>query len=876
MKRFFTAALILTALLASCTLMASATENDTLRHIYSFWHKAEWLKYRDLNYVSVLSSPSGDTVVQAAVSRVNKDQVDIDTFVIRVRMWETTNGKLVGSTRFVSTQPIGSTKAVLRLFLLNGIPHVAYCPTANTIHIVNVLNENVVLTRSFTETVGSITTSPDGKMCFVTGAYQSYHLFRTISGEALLDGSTRYSPGKSVDQFVSDQPVVVKDEQWSADGTVVLLQHNQVAVSHPDFTSDYYALLYRAYNIEKKAFTSAFFQPPYCGKWDANAKLFIQHNTTRFYLLALDGSIDSTSVTLNFGCRDFYTVKGTDRMVLVGYTDTISVRDKVTSQVYGQFVPGPIIGNCSNADGTLVAYLTPDNMITVINTITLKGVFSYTIPFNHDIIPGDESSFGFLRGDRVMYIRDRDMNIRFLDVPARTIIATLKSTDEWFISANGNTFFVLDTVYTKFDCFTGAKVGRFPQGESTTELLSFAISPSADQVLSVDSTTVRLWDLKTQTVLASAPYAVMQQCHWSTDGKTIVLGHTDTSGVYTSYTVIDATTLAPRLLLDSASQRQYLGYSPDASHIYFSHADTLVRYDVKSNTLDKSWIIPGQASALCFQKNNDTILVGTVGGSVYKMLVGSQTPIEWIKGWSPIVRVRVNDAHTYMCLSSVDSVSMIKLSTLEAVGRLSTRTSDDFFIGSDSLCLNIYPSAIVEFRTGNGKPTKTETETYAVFRPLKDYYATIGVHPTDRLELVNYRQKFEKRAIEATASLHDLRWSANSAAVAALDIYNNIVVWRPAGLKAQDTTGGTGVVEMEIADLNAAPNPTRDGVFIQNLSEDQWLDLDVYDELGVLSMSQRVGVEKRWVDMRSLPNGVYTIVARSTSTLLTSRIVVLH
>ncbi len=588
----------------------------------------------------------------------------------------------------------------------------------------------------------------------------------------------------------------------------------------------------------------------------------------------LDGVVDSSGIPLSMPCREYYWVQQSSRIVLQGFVDTISIRDRKTAQVYLEFGPGPLVGSCSNADGSLFAYTTADNTLTILNTLTLQGVFSHKIDFDHDMLIGDGTSFGFLKGDHLMYIRDKQQNLHFLDIPARKVVAVVSPDKEWFLSSDGNNLFVLDTVYSRYDCFTGQRISRFPQQESMAKIVGFDISPSGYRVVTADSMNVHTWDLQSKDRLSTASYQLMQECHWSPDSLHIVFGHTDTSRQYHSFIVADAATLEKRFALDSARSLSFLGYSPGGEHVYFSLADTLMAFNTKANRVDDRWVVPGHASALHFIGGSDSVVLGTTLGGVWKLWLKDSKPVPWFDGWGPIVRLRMNADQTFLCVSSTDSVSIIRISDMNPIGRLSTRTKDDLFMGRDSLCLNIYSSAIVEFELSTGKAAKYDTETTPVFRPLGDFYACIGEKPNEDLSLVEYRQRHNIRRVRGLASVYDLRWSANSAAVAALDLYNNIAVWRPKNVETHDTTSDVVSYTDVGASLSVSPNPAANAVYVRLPEASSGFHTmgtcqngyvaDIVDELGRRCLRTTISCEeatlRHRIPLEGLSSGLYRVV----------------
>ncbi len=270
---FFCAVVI--AVFSSVSLRADDTDSDTLRHIYSFWHETEWVKYQAFNYVTVLSTAQGDTAVQASVTRTSKPTSDLDTFVIRIRLWETTHGRFLSSSRYVSIQAGGADRGILKLFLWRGSPHLVYSPLSGVLRIVDVVGGQTVQETRYNEAISSLTTSPSGDYIFLTTGQYGYHLLATATAEHLMDESTSFDITKQTTQFVTTEPVVVKDSYWSTDNTAVLLRFNQVTIVKGGQGGGLPGQLYRAFRLDSKTFANGLFRDPSSGKWNPVAKNFI-------------------------------------------------------------------------------------------------------------------------------------------------------------------------------------------------------------------------------------------------------------------------------------------------------------------------------------------------------------------------------------------------------------------------------------------------------------------------------------------------------------------------------------------------------------------------------------------------------------------------
>ncbi len=868
----------------SQTASAGSTETDSLRHIFSFWHEDYWVRDQAYNYNDFVCTASGDTALSAMITRTNTVFDDLDTFVIRVRIWESTTGNYVSSSRYIAIQPTGSSRPQFQLALMRGRPRLFYAPTPETLLLVDILSETVLQRYECNDDILGLNVSPDASFCFINVGMRSYRVYNNETGELLLNDNTIYRGNLPVNQYVTDKMTTVNSLSWSLDNSILMLRLNEVAVRKPDQTSDYYNQIYRPFYLATKTYGSSFFRQDRHGRWTAEAKRFITYNTSRFYMTSLDGNIDSTTIAMDMGCRDFYYVQGTARILMLGYDGTISVRDMLTGQKYIQFVPGNVIGACASEDGSLFAYVTDDNVLRILNTITLQGVFTETLTAPHNILLGDEGSFAFLRGNRVLRIRDQKKRLHFYDIPARSYLTQIDESQEWYMSSDGNNLFVLDSVFHRYDCFTGERISQFPNNEFLHRINVFALSPSGEQIVVADSTHLQRWDLRSQRMIVHATYPLITELLWSPDSNLVVLQQADTARKLFGYTIVNASNLVKRYAFAADSNLNFLAFAPSLKYLYFSHADSLLGYNTTTSRIELIRLFSAHPTAIALKHNatpSDTCYVGTKKGDVWEQVFGGTYARPLLMRWSEIVRLHVNKAATTLCVSTRDSMIVLRLRDKEHLGRLVTMTRAEQFIGSDSLCVGVYQDAIVEFQIQGGKPTKYETGTQPYLRPTGDYYATIGRRPHQSLQLFRYGQPQDTRMIEATASHKSLQWSANSAAVAALDLYNNIVVWRPAGLKEPDTV--TVDVEDEsvaMQSLELAPNPATDGVRLYDTSSDAReqgkgaAQLSVYNELGQNCLSKSINASHEWLDLRSLPSGMYIISIQQGSQVRTARLIV--
>ncbi len=838
-----------------CQPLAHAAASDTLQIIHSFYRSQE-----DQSMFATTSN--GDSVGLVFSAKISARNAVYDTTHIQVRTWNSLTSQTLNTRNYFHTQAADQT-TIYRVGNLDGTPHLFYCPSLSVMRVSRLFDGTTVRDINFPAPLAKYYPSPDFSKAFFVTVDDRFFVVDTRSGEFLLQDTvyaSKYVMYKGINSYEHYKVACVANS-WTSDNSLLMFRVARLR-EHADSSFNLsYEPYWRGFDLKTKSYVTDTIPFQMYGRWLPNAKRFVSYNALTFFVTTLDRK--TTQVATGKYIYDFAWVDGTNQMTIVDPGTTISMWNMDALTLKHEFAPGSIRAYAFNSDGNLLAYVVA-NTLTVINTVSYQGIYSYTIDFNDGLSFSDSQSFFFLNGDKAIAIRDQNGAMRVVDLALNKVVCTVSASATFLTSSNGNALFVQDTLLTRFDILNGKQISRFPEGELQNRVLSVALSPNGKHILSVD-TTIRLWDAKTALQLRAHHYDSVQTVQW-TENDSLALLFCRT-GLRKHAIVINGYTLDSIGLIGS-SQR-LLGFAANKYQYFLSTSfNNAGLFDMRTGQSLASFQGTSPLTAACQSYDGTLTALGDTSGYIRVFNTQNQSQVMSVYALSPIRKLVISRNNKYLSYISAAGNVIYRIADSSRVQGLSKATYESMFIQNDSTCVCVYDDAIIEFKTNNGTSFQILTASRAHFRRDGQLYAVAIPDVRDSFAVYNYRSRSVVTSLKDAPSNSAVVWSHNAKTLATVDIFNNIVIWSPQNIPDTTTTINA-VSEFDVDAFLCVPQPASSTLQVIVGDERQVLSSRIRNLCGLQVEVEQYSPSQ--LDVSGLAAGVYVLECLLSDARIASR-----
>ncbi len=857
--------MLVTSICALAT-RANAADSDSLRIIHSFYRS-------NLDQGLFATSTNGDTVVLAYTASINHHHEVLDTTHIQIRNWNTLTAKTILNQDFYHVQ-LSTSPKLYALGNIGSIPHLLYTPTVDTIKIVELYKGATTQTLGFPDSISKIYQSPDFTHAFIVTKNDRFYVVNLAKGEFILRDSVQpmwkleHPRFDTLGTYDVHYKVACETFSWCRDNSIVLIRQDSIIDSTgTDRNSGYYQF-WRPYDVVNKRFVTKPIPNYQYGRWQPNAKAFITFTAKNLYYtdLTLQTRMYATGKFIyDFGFRD-----SSSEITIVEPSSSISIWRLDNGTNIADYATGQLQGYTFNRKGDLLAYISEDSSITVVNTEKRTGVFKAKIDFPHAVTTADPSSFKFINGDKAIAIADTLGQFRILDLIDTTIVAIVDASTRYNTCPDGTSLFLQNKQIRRINLFDGKTISVFPDNELLYSVKAYALSPDSKSLATID-TIVRVYDSRS---------GVEQASHWYNGATSLSWPATDSLFlVHRLHEKQESITGVRLHAVDSVyhidvPNGHFLGLSANAKDILIGDADTVRIYSATTGSLRASVNHSAGVSAAYLSENDTTLSIGDSTGYIRILNRFDSKEYFTTKTRNRIRALSLSAQHAFLSYINDDGNVLIGVPSGKQLQMLTTPTLGTFFNKNDSLCFCIYDEAVIEFYTSNGHPTKINCNTRPSFRPQLDFYAVGNPNARDSFALFDYAHRRLDRGIPNRPVKREIIWSRNGTTLATVDIFNNIIIWTPGNLP-KDVIPVNAVEDENEYSVRLFPQPAESWVRTDASADKELQEVELVDMIGQrytcpITDTQRFSVA-------NLSSGVY--VARmhwTDGTHSTLRLVVRH
>ncbi len=866
--------LILATLLCGTSILRAAA--DSVWTIPSF--------YRSNNDVSAfISSSNGDSVSLAYSAEVRTRDEAITTTHIQVRNWNATTGKALVSRDYFNVQ-MADAQPIYRFGTLHGIPHFLYCPQVKTLNLVNVLSGAVQVDFSVEDTIRSVYMSPDFSHSVICTKNDLFYVVDLEHKQIMLRDSvwpsyTYVRPPDTLhgladsSYFLAHFKIFCNSNSWTSDNSLVMLRVDRLSDTlgtDIEYRAESY---WHAFDLQSKSYVSDTIPTHQYGTWIPDSKVFCTFGNHTFYYTDIHGA--QKTITNPHLLID-YAVNSADSLVTLVSPDFYFDFWNLNNTLIRSFSPGDMIAYTFSSDSRFLAYLTPDNTLTVINTKTFQGIYQIHLDFPPNVNYNDHSSMKFLSGNRAILVLDSSWNYRIVDLATAQSVASVSLESYYTTSPDGTSLFILNNKLYRYNLFTGDLVKAFPDDELYDRLRSIAISPDGDHLLTADHA-LRYWDVPSTTQLNTREFPTAQTIKWSPLDSIAVILNLSVDSTQKWVSLLNTSQLSTIHEYDSNSV--FMSFSPDSSSFVLADSKgNVFRYDLSSGMLLDSLHMQYLVSAAIWNPLSQNYYLGDVKGDIWSVSSNHDTIVKVYHTVYPLRELVLSPNGTYLSYISTKDNALLQLSNGKVMSTLSTAPFGTLFSEVDSTCTFVYNGSFIRENTRTATITQHNTKNRAFFRPQKNYYVVGSSDARDSLSLFSTNSDKIASWLVRTPVYDLLMWNGNADRIALLDIFNNVVVWKPSNLLE-----GEGVYHP--SDVAESPSPSSCVVYPLPAASDfhvrlanesnRCVSATAYSLVGLgTELSQ---LSDGGFSVSTLPNGMYTIMLRMSNGVQQAvRIVVTH
>ncbi len=828
---------------------------DSVRVISSFYHDTESIE-------TFKSSSHGDTVCIVYGAAIRSDDNNIKLSHLRVRSWNSRSGASLSTQNFFHKQDADEA-ATYQVGQLNGTPHLVYTPDVKTLTMVNAVNGTVVHQYPIDDTIRNVYMSPDFTHAVVCTKDDRYSIMNVVSGEVILRDSvyrayhkvfppdTAHGLSDSTYLYVHFK-IRCRADSWSPDNSLVMLRTDRISdtvVTGEQFRFESY---WRPYDLTHRRYLLDTIPFAFRGKWHPDNKFFSSTSGSTLYYQTADTV--ASSFALGETPADYAISSDNAVLTVIGSDSSYTVWDMATRTKRARYTPGRMLAYCFNSDKNLIAFVTTDTVLHIVNLKTLQGLQEFKIPYYGDPQALDLGALTFLFGSRGMLIRDHQGNFDVLDIATRSVVASLEYGSTYVMSPDGTMLFILGDRINSYDLFTGEKVGSFPESDLHSAARSIALNVDGTKLLSVEaSAKISLWDVASSALVRSVSLSAAQQISWSADQSMAMVHRRDS--VHEWWTAINSSSLSPMYDFDNGAR--WLNYSMDKSSQLVSNGLRLLVYALNSKVLIDSVDCPSIPTAATKSFDNSVYLTGDAQGVLRSISCDGHAMRVVYDAQSPIRSIVLSRSNRYASIITDAENVVVRVSDGMRVQKLSRPTQGTEFCQGDTTCVCIYPDFIIRFTTRDQSVLQIPTAGQAYIRPQKNYYVVGIPDARDSLSVFDYYTQKATNVLFNVPTNSEIVWSGDAMRLATVDIFNNIVVWTPGHLK-----DGESVVDVDFEgeaenSVSLWPQPVSTSFRVLSDLGEQPLEAQLVNVLGHSARLSELGSGS--FDTSGFPDGVYII-----------------